>query len=309
MILKRQFTPVSMWPYARFELLLAAVAAPVAWALIDQARLPGFALPSLLATVLGTALSILLAVRVNTAYQRWWEASAIWGQITGLSRNLVRVVVTVTAAKQDADVQAVAAFQRDIARRQSAYTTALRIQLRATTGEERELDARLSDADRAALAGVDNRASVLLALQSARIHAAYGEQILTGLDNFQMETALAALSTQQALAERLTQQPVPRTYDVFSRYLVHLYVIAFPFAVTTTLPAHWRWTVIPATLIVAFAFRMLERIGQVVESPFGNTVHDLPITAIGTLIERDLLELTGQSPRPPAPQPVDGYLW
>ncbi|MET7438563.1 bestrophin family ion channel, partial [Streptomyces sp. NPDC005568] len=31
---------------------------------------------------LGAALAILLAFRANTAYQRWWEASTIWAQIT-----------------------------------------------------------------------------------------------------------------------------------------------------------------------------------------------------------------------------------
>jgi len=68
----------------------------------------------------------------------------------------------------------------------------------------------------------DNKALLLLAGQSARIFTAYRDGLLTGLGNFQIETALAALSTQQTLAERIGMQPVPRTFDVFSRYLVHL---------------------------------------------------------------------------------------
>ena len=83
----------------------------------------------------------------------------------------------------------------------------------------------------------------------------------------------------------------------------------FPFAVIGALPAH-RWLVIPATLIVAFAFRMVERIGAVVEAPFGNTRQDVPLTVIGTLLARDLLDLVGEAgDRPPAPVPAGGYLW
>lgn len=307
MIVKTQFTPASMWPYVRFELAVAAVAATAAWVLVDGAGLPQLTLPPASATVLGTALAILLAVRVNTAHQRWWEGSACWAQILGASRNLVRVAVTVTDAKGGDPAEA-AVFQRDLARRQSAYVTALRLQLRGQLDAHRsELAAHLDGAD-AALAVADNPATLLLARQSARIFAAFGEGLLVGLDNFQMEVALATISTQQALAERLAMQPTPRTYDVFSRYLVHLYVVVFPFAVVGTLTGD-AWLVVPATLVVAFAFRMIERIGAVVETPFAGTPHDVPLTALSTIVERDLGELVGAGDRPAAPHPVGGYLW
>jgi hypothetical protein len=53
---------------------------------------------------------------------------------------------------------------------------------------------------------------------------------------------------------------------------------------------------------------MIERIGSL-DTPFGNTTHDVPITAITTIVERDLLTVTGVAERPAAPQPVNGYLW
>jgi len=298
-----------MWPYARLELLLGAASSVAAWLLVGQAGWTYWSLPTAVATVLGTALSILLAVRANTSYQRWWEGSAIWAQIAGLSRNLVRVVVSVSNSKTAVDPAAVRAFQRDVAHRQIAYVIALRAQLRGHDYNElADPLARLQQAEHDIVTAADNKALTLLAGQSARIFAAYGDGLLTGLDNFQMETALAALSTQQALAERISMQPVPRTYDVFSRYLVHLYTVVFPFAVISTLPEH-KWLVIPATLIVAFAFRIVERIGSVVEAPFGNTTQDVPLTAIGDQLARDLLFLVGDSDRPPAPRARHGYLW
>jgi putative membrane protein len=145
-------------------------------------------------------------------------------------------------------------------------------------------------------------------MHSRRIFHAYAAGVLSGLDNFQMEVALAALAQQQALAERMKSQPVPRVYDIFSRYFVHLYVVIFPFCVIGALP-QYRWIVIPATLVLAYAFRIVERIGAVVEFPFDNTVQDVPLAALCVTLERDLLEQIGDSNRPPAPQPKDGYLF
>jgi len=104
MIVKRHFTPASMWPYVRLELALAPAASSVtAWLLVDRAGWTQWTLPVVVATV----LSILLAVRVNTSYQRWWEGSAIWAQVLGLSRNVVRVAVSVSNSKPHTDPELV----------------------------------------------------------------------------------------------------------------------------------------------------------------------------------------------------------
>jgi predicted membrane chloride channel (bestrophin family) len=50
---------------------VGAVASVAAWLLVDRAAVHWAPLPVTLATVLGTALSILLAVRVNSCYKRW----------------------------------------------------------------------------------------------------------------------------------------------------------------------------------------------------------------------------------------------
>lgn len=309
MILKSQFAPQKMWPYARFEILLGSASSVAAWALVDRAGQHWVALPSVLATVLGTALSILLAVRANTGYQRWWEASGIWAQITALSRNLARVVITVGDSKREAgqSAEAVVSFQRGMILGQIAWVNALRMQLRGQS-DWASLTSRLSPDDYRVVAAADNKAGLLLQLHSRRIFHAYAAGVLAGLDNFQMEVALAALSQQQALAERMKSQPVPRVYDIFSRYFVHLYTLVFPFCIVGVLSQD-RWIVIPATIVLAFAFRIVERIGVVVENPFNNTIQDVPLTAICTTIERDLLEQLGDGARPAAPQPVDGYLF
>lgn len=310
MIIKESFNVRRTLPFIWFDTLLATSSATAAYLLVDRAGVHWLALPSLLASVLGTALAILLAFRANTAYQRWWEASTIWAQLTGQSRTLVRVARTITDAKladPAIDPETVHAWQRDVAMRQAAWIHSLARHLRRQDPAP-EL-ARLLPSDEAtAVLAADNKPAVLARMQSQAIFRGYAAGILSGLDNFQMETALAGLSTQQALAERMSTTPIPRPHDYVSRLFVHCYVVVFPFAAISALTAY-RWLVIPSAMLIALFFRMVERVGASTEEPFANRTQDVPITALATNLERDLLELVDVAQRPAKPTPVDGYLW
>ena len=310
MIVKDSFTIRRTLPFVWFDIMLAAGSSTAAYLLVDRAGIHWLALPSLLATVLGTALAILLAFRANAAYQRWWEASTIWAQLTGLSRTLIRVARTITDAKLTdpaVDPDTVHAWQRDLADRQAAWAHSLARHLRGQDSTP-DLTRLLSPDEVALVLPADNRPAVLARLQSQAIFRGYATGILTGLDNFQMETALAGLSTQQALAERMSTTPIPRPHDYISRLFVHCYVLVFPFAAISALSAY-RFLVIPSALLIALFFRMVERVGASTEEPFANRTQDVPITALATNLERDLLELVGVAQRPAKPEPVDGYLW
>ncbi|MEZ0091913.1 bestrophin family protein [Streptacidiphilus sp. EB129] len=310
MIVKGTFNVSSTLPFVRFDLALATVSGTAAYLLVDLADIRWLALPSLLATVLGTALAILLAFRANTAYQRWWEASTIWAQLTGQSRTLIRVARTVTDAKlvdPAIDPATVRAWQHDLANRQAAWAHSLARLLRRQDATI-ELTRLLSPEEAALVLAADNGPAVLARLQSQAIFHGYDLGILSGLDNFQMETALAGLSTQQALAERMSITPIPRPHDYVSRLFVHCYVVVFPFAVISALTSY-RWLVIPSALLIALFFRMVERVGASTEEPFANRSQDVPVTALAVSLERDLLELVDVDERPARPAPVDGYLW
>ena len=43
---------------------------------------------SLIYSMLGFVISLLLVFRTNTAYERWWEGRKLWGQLINSSRNL-----------------------------------------------------------------------------------------------------------------------------------------------------------------------------------------------------------------------------
>src|SRR6478735_1830706 len=55
---------------------------------------------SLMHGVLGFVISLLLAYRTNTAYDRWWEGRKLWGSLVNTSRNLA-IKLNVLIDKKD----------------------------------------------------------------------------------------------------------------------------------------------------------------------------------------------------------------
>src|SRR5688500_8662636 len=62
----------------------------IAWLIVDYYRLDEHSQlknVSVLHTLLGFAISMLLVFRTNTAYDRWWEGRRQWGALVNASRN------------------------------------------------------------------------------------------------------------------------------------------------------------------------------------------------------------------------------
>jgi len=59
---------------------------------------------------------------------------------------------------------------------------------------------------------------------------------------------------------------------------------------------------------VAYTFFGLDAVGDEIEDPFGEKPHHLPLEAICTTIEINVLEALGAAELPIAPRPIDGLL-
>jgi len=58
-------------------------------------------IPMAVPSILGGAISLIIAFRLKQSYDRWWEARKIWGAIVNDSRTLIRNVITFTHLKQE----------------------------------------------------------------------------------------------------------------------------------------------------------------------------------------------------------------
>lgn len=76
----------------------------VAYAEIEYWHLPETSLVkniSVMHSLLGFVLSLLLAYRTNTVYDRWWEGRKLWGGLVNTSRNLALKLSAILTSQND----------------------------------------------------------------------------------------------------------------------------------------------------------------------------------------------------------------
>ena len=86
---------------------------------------------------------------------------------------------------------------------------------------------------------------------------------------------------------------------------MQIYCVLLPFGMVEQL----GWLTPLGSTVIGFMFQALHKIGQDLEDPFDNTVHDIPMSAISTTIECNLLQLLGNEKLPEPVKPQAGVLW
>ena len=249
--------------------------------------------------LLGSALAIILGLRNNVAYARWWEARSLWGSAVNNSRSFARGVLAMLGQGKAASARAVALVNIQI-----AWAQALRLALRRQDpwGElERLVPIEV-------LARVRGAANVPTALQAELGRSLAEADRAGGLDSMRLaalDRTLSELANAQGGLEKIKNTPLPRQFDQFPRVFVAAYCLLLPAGLVHDLGAV---TPIGST-VIGFAFYVLDQIGRDLEDPFEGTVHDVPMEAITRTIEVDLRQMMGERETLRPLAPVDGVLW
>ena len=249
--------------------------------------------------LLGSALAIILGLRNNVAYARWWEARSLWGSAVNNSRSFARGVLAMLGQGKAASARAVARVNIQI-----AWAQALRLALRRQDpwGElERLVPIEV-------LARVRGAGNVPTALQAELGRSLAEADRAGGLDSMRLaalDRTLSELANAQGGLEKIKNTPLPRQFDQFPRVFVAAYCLLLPVGLVHDLGA---MTPIGST-VIGFAFYVLDQIGRDLENPFEGTVHDVPMEAITRTIEVDLRQMMGERETLRPLAPVDGVLW
>jgi ion channel-forming bestrophin family protein len=257
-------------------------------------------LPALPLSVIGGALSVFLAFRNNSAYDRWWEARSLWGSVVNTARTVSRQALTLLDPAGEQPEQLVSA--RSLVELQIAYVHALRCHLRRQNPFP-ELEPSLRPEVVAYLRGQRN---VPLAIQLTMGRVLRKLYDAGRLDSFRFTTidrSLTDLCNVQGACERIKNTPLPRQYEYFPRVLVGIYCVLLPFGLVEGLG---MLTPLASTLL-SFIFVSLDAIGRDIEDPFENTVHDTPMSTLTRAIEVNLLQNLGDDSLPCDVHPVDGF--
>jgi len=118
-----------------------------------------------------------------------------------------------------------------------------------------------------------------------------------------------ALANYQGGCERIKNTPLLRQYDYFTRLFLYTFIILLPFALVGDFARlELGYLMLPVSVIIAFVFAIIGKVGEVNEDPFENRITDVPLTALCNTIEIDLREILGERDLPAKMQANQGFL-
>ncbi len=222
---------------------------------------------SVLHTLVGLALSMLLVFRTNASYDRFWEGRKLWGGIVNESRNLIRAAYVHFGTERNLLLQ--------LTRLTVDFAVASRHQLR---GEKMP-----------GMAGAQHAAFVVATRMTVVVKEAHKRQAISDIVLVSLDQNIQRLVDCLGGCERIRTTPVPFAYVIHLRRALVVYCFSLPFALVDS----FGWATIFDTLIVSYIFFGIEEIGVEIEGPFGSDDNDLPLETICETIRHNLFAIVG----------------
>ncbi len=255
-------------------------------------------------TLIGLPLAIFLGFRNTAAYDRYWEARKLWGELLLRCRNLTRQCQTLIDFAKPVPPMPPGTGLADVrvrmVYRAIAFCHALRQQLREV-GDQGELQALLQPAEWEALTTQQAKTEALMRSMGADLQRCRREGRLDSVLAVQIDTTLSALVGAAAACERIKSSPLPFSYTLLLHRTAYLYCFLLPFGLVDTIGFMTPFVV----GIVAYTFFGLDALGDEIEEPFGLLPNDLPLDAICRTIEINLRESLGETDLPALLEPED----
>ncbi len=235
---------------------------------------------TLVHSLIGFVLSMMLIFRTNTAYDRWWEGRRLWGSFVNNSRNL--------ALKLNAFLPPDATAERALFRTLIVnFIQASKEHLRQGSVAANLAPAGPYDAAHWALGGhLPNRVLKALFTEINRLCSAgrlSGDQLIV------LNAELQSFADNLGGCERIKKTPIPYAYSLFLKKIIFIYVFTMPIGFVLD---YGYWAV-PVVTFVFYAFASIEVIAEEIEDPFGSDANDLPTDAITETIRTNVVEILG----------------
>lgn len=223
-------------------------------------------------TMLGGVLSVVLVLRTNSAYDRWWEGRKLWGQLVNDSRNL--------ALKIQSLVEATPAEKARAAAYISAFPFCLRDHLRCGPSDEtlKKLPEPLPEGVTHVPAYISGRLFELLKEWRNR-------ELVHRLDHHLIDRHISALMDICGACERIRNSPLPLSHRALVPQLLMIYLLLVPLGIPPTLR---NWALV---LGLSYFLIGLEMTAEEIEEPFGTDHDDLPLDTLSTNIGRVVNEI------------------
>lgn len=223
-------------------------------------------------SLLGIVLGLLLVFRTNTAYDRWWEGRKLWGSLVNDSRNLALKLNIILKEKDDKKVLA-----QDISFFCFMLKKHLRDEVNLSHVKENYHD-------------FSNKLHIPNAVAGKifqDIHGLYKLNKISGEELIILDKHIASFTDITGACERIKNTPIPYSYNLHLKKYIFFYVATLPWGLVHDL----RYLSVPAVMMIFYAMVGLELIGEEIENPFGYDSDDLPLDRICNNIKNNVYEI------------------
>ena len=234
----------------------------------------GLAIP---AVVLG----LLLVIRTNTAYDRFWEARKLWGGQINATRSLAQSIWTLIPTVDESHARE----KQKITQLLTAFVLATKLHLRAEPINQ-ELT-NLMSLEQSELLTQHPHPITILGWMRDWVKQQFQRSLIGDRQAVYLFETLDSLNSNLGGCERILNTPMPLAYSLHLRHLIYLYCLLFPFQVVDSL----QWLTIPATCLVSFALFGIEEIGVEIQNPFGYDENDLELDRYCEIIRNNVEEV------------------
>jgi putative membrane protein len=238
-------------------------------------------------TLMGLTLAIFLGFRNTVAYQRWWEARTLWGDLIIACRNIARQAL---AFLPDAS----AATRRELVHPLIAFTYAMRHHLRGKDPAA-DLARWVTPETLAAIMASPNRPDALIAHMGVAFATAARTEGTSPILLAAIDKELGTLAHTLGGCERIQGTPLPYAYILLLHRTVHIYCFLLPFCLVGLV----GWFTPLLVGVLAYTFFGLDALGDQIEDPFDILPNDLPLDAYCLTVKNDLLAMVGDAPADP----------
>jgi ion channel-forming bestrophin family protein len=223
----------------------------------------------------GLALGFLIGFRNQHAYDRWWEARKLWGQLVNENRNLCLKVRSLPGIE--------AADRGEIGRLVIAFAEALKDHLRRRDGSDE------------ATALVENKGH--WNHQPSRLAGVIVDMVvgwqrdgrIDGWGLLWLDNQVKCLMDICGACERIRNTPLSSSYRALLRHGIAIYLVIAPFYLIDDTGIYG----FPMFVLAAYFLLGIELVADEVEEPFGAGGDNLPLERYCATIATSVHEILG----------------
>lgn len=228
----------------------------------------------------GLIMGLILVFRINSGYDRWWEARKLWGNIVNQSRNFVIAICYYTKTEDKLWLEKICHYV-------SAMPFLIKQNLRDQT-DIREVKKFFDKDIFKMLSRAASPPNILSALIAQEVQTARQFHGLDGFGFLKIDDQREQLMNAQGACERILKTPMPLVMAIKSRRFILLFLLVLPFALINVSVYLTPWVM----FLVAYALLSLDQISVELQNPFSEeNLSHLPLDSICQTICMNISEI------------------